>query len=372
MRSFGRGSKLVLAVLSAFAVSACGDGASTTAAPASALAEAGGGAERISVLSRNLYIGADLAPAIAALASGPPAGAIPAIVNTVNNIRASEWPVRALALADEIARNRPHVVGLQEIWTVNVNLFPVGVPVSLDHDFLADLMAALQARGLPYVVAAQVTSITASIPPLVNVTDRDVILVDPTRVTVDPASIVQSTFAANLGAVAPGIALLRGWVRIDAVVEGQPVRIASTHFESGQQPGLDMLRAAQAQQFVASLGTASPAIILGDLNDVEGSPMYQVVTAAGFRDAWREMRPGVAGLTCCHADDLTNATADEEFDQRIDYVFARGLAFKNDNLLGKVDLLGVRASERTAGQNATVWPSDHAGVLAEFLRPPQR
>jgi hypothetical protein len=353
----------MLVLAAACAVSACSDsGTSTLAAPASALAEAGAG--RISVLSRNLYIGADLAPAIAALASPSTADDIPAIINTVNTIKASEWP--ALALTDEIARNRPHVVGLQEIWTVNVNLGLIGIPVSLDHEFLADLMAALQARGLPYVVVAQVKSITASVPPLVSVTDRDVLLVDPTRVTVDPASIAQNTFAANLGAVAPDIALLRGWVTVDAVVEGETVRIASTHLESGQQPGLAQLRALQVKQFVASLGTVSPAIILGEPNDVEGSPMYEAGTAAGFRDTWREMPPGVVGLTCCHADDLTNATTGEEFDQRIDHVFARGMAFRNDQLLGQVDLPGVRPSEPTVGQGGdrlAVGPRGRAGGI---------
>lgn len=327
------------------------------------------GADRITVLSRNLYIGADLNPAIAALASSSPADDIPAIVTTVNEINAVNWPRRVQALAAEIVRARPHVVGLQEVWTVNVNLTPIGVPVALHLDFLTDLMNELQAAGMSYAVAAAVTSIDAAPNPLVGVRDRDVILVDTERVSVVPGTIELQNYAVNLGTVAPGTTILRGWATLQATIEGMPIWISSTHFEAGRAPGLSALRAGQAQQLIASLAGRSPAILLGDLNDDEGSAMYQIVTGAGFRDTWREMRPGVAGLTCCHVEDLSNASAAESFTQRIDYVFTRGLAFRNGEVLGRIDLTGQLASDRVDG---VLWPSDHAGVLASVLLPPSR
>lgn len=368
MPSIGRWSALV----AAFALAACAESAPVNAVDAARLDAAvlaDAGAARLDVLTRNLYIGADLNPAIAALATPTLADDIPAIIGTVNEINAAGWPTRVGALAAEIVRTRPQVIGLQEVWTVNVNLNPINVPVSLHLDFLDDLMDALAAAGMPYAVAAAVTSIDAQPSPLVGVIDRDVILVDTERVTVTPGSAELRNFSVNLGVVAPGVALLRGWATIHATVDGMPMWITSTHLESGRNPGLPALRAAQAYELVSSLGTRSPAILLGDLNDVEGSPMYGVVTGAGFRDTWREMRPGVEGLTCCHAEDLSNATANGTFDQRIDYVFTRGLEFENHAMLGSVRLLGANASERVEGR---LWPSDHAGVLASLLLPPAR
>lgn len=365
MRSIGRWSALV----AAFTLAACAESAPLSTADSArldAVELANAGASRIDVLTRNLYIGADLNPAIAALATPSPADDIPAIIGTVNEINAVEWPTRVRALAAEIVRTRPQVIGLQEVWTVNVNLTPIGVPVSLHLDFLSDLMAELAAAGMPYAVAAAVTSIDARPNPLVGVIDRDVILVDTERVSVTPGSVELRNFSVNLGFVAPGVALLRGWATLHATVDGTPLWITSTHLESGRNPGLPGLRAAQAHELVSSLGTRSPAILLGDLNDVEGSPMYGVVTGAGFRDTWREMRPGVAGLTCCHVEDLSNASADGAFDQRIDYVFTRGLQFKNHAMLGSVQVLGATASDRVDGR---LWPSDHAGVLASLLLP---
>lgn len=366
MRSIGRWSALV----AAFALVACSDSASLN--PSASLHADGAalsGGNRITVLTRNLYIGADLNPAIAALATETPADDIPAIIAAVNEINAAEWPTRVRALAAEIVRTRPQVIGLQEVWTVNVNLAPIGVPVALSLDFLSDLMAELESAGTAYVVAAAVTSIDAQPNALVGVTDRDVILVDSERVTVTPGSVELRNFTHHVPSPAPNVELLRGWATLHATVSGTPVWITSTHLEAGRNPGLPTLRAAQAYEIVSSLGTRSPAILLGDLNDDEGSPMYQVVTGAGFRDMWREMRPGVAGLTCCHVEDLSNASANDAFDQRIDYVFTRGLQFRNDKLLGSVSLLGANASDRIDGR---LWPSDHAGVLASVLLPPAK
>src|SRR6266540_6283209 len=61
---------------------------------------------------------------------------------------------------------------------------------------------------------------------------------------------------------------------------------------------------------------------MGDLNDVPGSLMDQVLGSAGMIDVSRAPRPGVVGNTCCHADNLADPVA--RFTKRIDYTFARG------------------------------------------------
>jgi len=324
------------------------------------------GTRSFTVMTRNMYIGADVDAVIAALASPDPNDDLPALLGNIAVLQKTAFPVRARALAAEIARTRPHIVGLQEVTELQVNLTGLGIPVNIDLNFLPILLDALAARGLNYNVAAQVTNLTATPLPGVSVTDHDVILVDASRVSVAPG-VVARTYALNLGVVAPGVDIKRGWVRIDANVEGMPVTVASTHLESGSFPGFDALRAGQLGELVASLGSASPAIVLGDLNDVPGSPMYDVITGAGFGDAWAALRPGVSGLTCCHLPDLSNQVA--RFTQRLDYGFARGLGGPPGQLQGWISIIGDQPGDRVAGSFYPLWASDHAGVVMEFLLP---
>jgi hypothetical protein len=99
---------------------------------------------------------------------------------------------------------------------------------------------------------------------------------------------------------------------------------------------------------------------MGDLNDVPGSPMYQALLAGGYLDAWTGFRPRAAGLTCCHAPDLSNSV--QQFDERIDYVFLR-LPRRHGDLSWRIRLIGDDLSDRISGPAGLIWPSDHAGLL---------
>ncbi len=359
--------------LTLFAAAACADG--DPVAPTGSLraldaaASPAAGATRLSFMSRNLYIGADLNPVVAALASPSQTDDIPALISTITTLQNTGWPERVVAIADEIERDRPQVIGLQEVWTLNINLVPLGLNLVVNQDFLSMLQAELAGRGLHYTVAGTVSGVTANPNPFINVFDRDVILIDPARVSVDPASIVSQTFAANIGAVAPGVIVRRGWVSIGATVDGVPMTVVNTHLEAETSPQLSALRAMQAGQLLASLGSADPVVMIGDFNDLPGSPMHNAVTGAGFTDVWAAMRPGVEGLTCCHDKVLTNEHAEGSFTMRIDYIFTRGLDHVNGKLLGKIDRIGERPSDRLQGPTAVIWPSDHAGLVADLLVP---
>jgi hypothetical protein len=360
-------SRRVLPLLALALAFAC----SNTDAPSAPSEPAGpslsaSGARSITVMTRNMYIGADVDAVIAALASPDPNDDLPALLGNIAVLQRTAFPVRAQALAAEIARARPHIVGLQEVTELQVNLTGLGIPVNIDLNFLPILLDALAARGLNYTVAAQVINLTAAPLPGISVTDHDVILVDASRVSV-ASGVVAQTYALNVGIVAPGVDIKRGWVRIEANVEGLPVTVASTHLESGSFPGFDALRAGQLGELVASLGSATPAIVLGDLNDVPGSPMYGVITAAGFSDAWASLRPGASGFTCCHLSDLSNQVA--SFTQRLDYIFARGLGGPQGQLLGRISIIGDQPGDRIASPFYPLWASDHAGVVMEFLLP---
>jgi hypothetical protein len=362
-----RTRRAVLAVLVIAFLGACSDSnpgpTATTESTFASTAVSG----RITVMTRNLYVGADVDAIIAALASGDPATAAAALLEGVEVLRRTDFPTRAAALADEIARERPHVVGLQEVETLDINLAAFGSPAVIQQNFLTILEAALSARGLNYAVAAQVTNIDANPAPGIRFTDQDVLLVDRDRAEWNPATVVARNFAANIGPVVPGVSLVRGFVMIDAVIDGQQVRIASTHLESGAGQALSGLRALQAGELLSTVGTASPAILLGDFNDSAGSAMYQLVRDGGFSDVWTALRPGAQGVTCCHLADLSNQVV--AFNQRLDFVFSRGITGPQGKVQGQVSIIGDQPGDRVAGPDYRIWPSDHAGLVAQLFEP---
>ena len=346
---------LTLGMLTAVAA-ACGD-APTGAVALSRDAAAGAGAATIGVMSQNMYVGADLDVVIAALASADPNDDIPALLGAVQTIERTDFPARASAMADAIARTRPHVVGLQEVSTIHVDLTGFGLPVVIDQDFLATLQGDLAARGLHYVVAAKVHNLSAAPVPGISLDDYDAMLVDADRVTIESAS--GQTFAANVGVVAPGIDLKSGWVAARVAIGGASYAFASTHLASGNVPGFAELRALQAGELAASLPDGVPAVVMGDLNDHVGSPMYQALGGAGFSDTWAELRPGTSGYTCCETADLSNQIP--TLVERIDFVLVRGVAAQ-----GQINRVGEVPADRVPGVAGPVWPSDHAGLLAQL------
>jgi len=324
------------------------------------------GAGQAVFMSRNLYVGADVDAVIYALATPDPSDDVAALQTAVQQVYQTDWPARARAIAGEIARERPHAVGLQEISKLDLDLGAIGLPVNYHADFLPTLLAELSARGLNYTVAAQVQNIVAQPLPGVSLVDWDAILIDADRVSLTGTPFGKN-FIYNIGAVAPGVTLNRGFVRIEATINGQTWAIISTHLESGGQPGLDQLRAAQMTELAAYLPASGPAVVMGDLNDTPGSLMYQVAVGAGLTDVWASAHPGDPGLTCCHEADLSNERS--AMGSRIDYVLARGTGQGDDGELGQMRLLGIRPSERVEGPSHPIWPSDHAGLSATLRAP---
>jgi len=320
----------------------------------------------ITVMSRNLYIGADVDRVIGALATPDPADDIPALLGAVAVVQQTDFPTRAKAIAKEIARNRPDVVGLQEVSKLDLDLTPLGANIVIHQDFLAILLAELADRGLRYRVAGTVQNTQASPIPGISLIDYDAVLVS--QGVELGSTVVAKNFSNNIGAVAPGINIIRGFIVIDAKVDGRHYTVANTHLESGSAAGLDLLRAAQAQELAAAVGDEAPSVLLGDFNDVAGSPMHQVLLGAGFSDVWASLRPRAAGFTCCHFEDLSNLRPD--LDQRIDYVFARGTGSRRDPVKGEVHLTGNRAHDRVRGPAFPIWPSDHAGIVATLITLP--
>jgi hypothetical protein len=324
---------------------------------------------RVTVMTQNLYVGADLDAVIAALASPDADDDMPALRAALATEDSTDFPARAGGVVAAIERERPDVVGLQEVSEIHVDLTGLGLPYAFNEEFLPIIMDSLAARGLRYTVAAKAKSIEAVPMKGVALQDNDVILVNTDRATVEFAD--GRTYRHNVGPVASGVALLSAFVEVKARIEGQAYWFASTHLESdigGKY--LDQLRAAQATELVAVLRDATPAFIMGDLNDGPGSRMYQVFQAAGFHDVWARLRPGEIGYTDGHALNLSDEMA--RFDRRIDYVWERGFEHPVDGLQGRVARVGVLPAERVDGPYYKLWMSDHAGLVAQLQVPPAR
>lgn len=116
-----------------------------------------GGSPQITVMTRNLYLGTSLNNIIGVSSL---TDLVVAMSRDWANVLANDFPTRAGALADEIARVRPDVVGLQEVtlWRdqtpsdVLTHSRPNATHVTID--FLAILQSELSARGVPCTVVA--------------------------------------------------------------------------------------------------------------------------------------------------------------------------------------------------------------------------
>src|SRR3970282_1856416 len=99
----------------------------------------------------------------------------------------------------------------------------------------------------------------------IRLVDYDAMLVDTDLVTVDYA--YGFNFAYNLGEIAPGVVLKRGFVWVGATIEGATYHFVSTHLEPDLGPyDLSDLRSAQAWKIAGLLADSTPAFVMGDLN----------------------------------------------------------------------------------------------------------
>src|SRR6516164_4386659 len=345
-----RGTKTVLAVLAILAsVLAWGS------APVRADDNDGDlGRDKVRVLTQNMYIGADLTPI--ALAKTFPQFQ-DAITTVTQNIVATKPAERAAAMAAEIAKQRPDFVALHEAWMLTTGGFKM--------DLLKSVLEALKALGQPYALVGggtvnqedlDLTSFGVNF----HLTDRDAILM---RTDVDILIIgVQSQQFPTAITLPPPfnqITIHGGYVSVDAIVRGRPLRFVSVHLIPN--PGTILAHTHELLQLAANT-TTLPLVFGGDFNTTADDPsnpsyvIYQTLTNAGLTDAWNPRRPGP---TCCQDPSLLNARS--KLDQRVDLILLRG-AFAVEN----INLIGSKPSDRTP---SGLWPSDHAGIVATLAGP---
>jgi endonuclease/exonuclease/phosphatase family metal-dependent hydrolase len=317
----------------------------------------------LTVMTRNLYLGANLDPIVKAKSLPE---ALNAVATDWAQVQANDFPTRARAIAREIATVKPDVVGFQEAVLYRTQTPPDFTATPATHvtlDYVAELRKALAARKLKYRFVAIAPWTDAELPsgsPAtmdVRLTVRDALLVRiEKRLRIRRVHKVQYTTVTPL---IPDVAVAkRGYIYADATLSGRAFRVATTHLESFD----DTSQVAQGEELGKRLAAGKiPTVLLGDLNsraDGTGTPTHANLLALGFKDAWTQAHPNDVGLSCCHGDDLRDLGG--PFYSRIDYVL-----LKNGFRAVAAGIVGQKPSDRIGG----LWPSDHAGVWARLRLP---
>jgi endonuclease/exonuclease/phosphatase family metal-dependent hydrolase len=328
-------------------------------------------------MTRNLYLGADLTPAILA---PTPEAFVAANGQILREVTENNFPVRAKGLAEEILDAKPDLVGLQEValWRtapVNFEVLAKGPSATaVRYDYLQELLAQLNKGKPQYEVVISQNEFDLEAPadedknPATGpfgadingrLTMRDVILARR-GAGVHTKNAKSANFVTNLVVPVAGVPVTvkRGWTATDARVRGSGwFRFVNTHLEAFQP----LIRAAQAGELVAPTGPATselPVVLLGDLNSdddtVEGEDRlaYEVLLAAGLVE-----RSTNKPLSCCLDSSLLEVGkggSEADFDHQVDHIMTRDPA--------QVTLVSSSVSGIQPVNG--FWNSDHAGVFS--------
>ena len=328
----------------------------------------------LTVMTQNLYLGSPLTPALAPSVDTPEEF-VAAVAQIYGTALATDFPTRAAAIAQSIAKDRPDLVGLQEVTNWVATPTHAG-PTPPSQDFLKILTGELAALGLDYSVAAVANNADIGPAPLVapqfgcgvtaadcvvSLKDRDVILVNNDTRGLHWWGARSGRFQTQQTFTPPGstpVSFARGWVTIEATYKGERLRFANTHLEVSDFP---QVQEAQAREFLARTArTRSALIAVGDFNSAaDGSTTgsYDILTR-WLRDAWR-VNPGDPGYTSGQNGTLSNPSS--QLDQRID------LILKRSSWRTRVRTLEATVvNDEPFRATPPLWPSDHAGVTATF------
>ncbi len=339
------------------------------------------------VMTRNLYLGADLGPAIRATSTND---FIRKNGQILRDVDTNNFPVRAKGLAQEILSKNPDLVGLQEValWRTGPlnDLAPIThnfTASDVKYDFLQLLLDQLNKQRDRYRVVTVQREFDFEAPADYNgvsgdgdlpglnddgelngrLTMRDVILAK-TGGNVKTRNAGGGNFQTLYTPVISGIPVTveRGWTQVDARVRGSDwFRFVNTHLEAFGDP---TIREAQAKELVAPGGPATgslPVILVGDLNSDDDTVQdgdrlaYQALLDAGFAE-----RSTADPLGCClNTSILTdNFGSVGDFDHQVDHVMTNdpAVTLLDSSVTGRAPVNGY-------------WDSDHAGLFSELQIP---
>lgn len=345
----------------------------------------------VKLMTRNIFLGADLTPALNAGSFEEFTAANGAILHEVEQ---TDFPRRAFGLSREIAQKRPDLIGIQEgAW------WRTGPPPTIEapfaqgpdgnftattdkYNFLQILQDALKDRGLNYKIAVEKVEFDFEAPAdydgnpntglfggevMGRLTMRDAILVNEdskvkAKLKNPRTGTYASLFTPNISGIE--VPVTRGWTAGDVTVKKgkgknevkRKFRFVNTHFEAfddeTQRPSI---RAQQATEAVNGPASKKRTIMLGDFNsDVPGvkpgdEQAFQVILDAGFK-----RRATSDPLSCCVSNLFTSPRS--EFDHQVDHIVT------NMGKKAKLVNSSVTGLKRVNG----IYDSDHAGVVSKL------
>jgi endonuclease/exonuclease/phosphatase family metal-dependent hydrolase len=332
---------LLVALLSAAAVLAAAGPIADAKKPRTA---------KVTVMTRNLFIGTDLLP----LATAQPGEEFEHAAGNafVQATQTNEPKQRMKLVAGEIAKAKPDLVGLQEVTTWKTG--PKNDPAPANHvvvNYLAQIKAELKRRGAPYRVVTSIQPLSAEGPSDQGVDVRfqigtAVLARKGVKVSHAKSSAFKHFFTVPTRALG-NVPLKRSFDQMDVRVRGLKFHFVNTHLEAYSTDV--RLKAAKELLSRALKSRKKKQVLVGDLNSgpdlpkEADRPPYQAIAKAGFKPA-RTKTP-----QCCFNDDLRSGT----WDHIVDWVLTRP----------KVKLVKsfITGKERTSGGAAA---SDHGGVVS--------
>jgi len=363
----------------------------------------------VTVMSRNIYLGADVGRALEFIPNLPAAAQY-----MWDQVKQTDFSKRVKILAAEINQSAPDVIGLQEAtvwyckkysWSKKVEIF----------NFTEQLLDEL---GGKYKLASKdgVTSLNPGfsinpIPFLTKVNDEqifrevfgrssadcgfetgDALLVKKSK-SLEVIKVGNSEYEANYPIVPTMMTIYRGYSWADIRVSGVPTRFVTTHLESLWDENKVPNSAKQAMQLVSDLSnTKMPLIVMGDFNADPRDPRpkdqpnpgeqpvvsrtcpansatcnaYLIMIRAGYQDSGPDsfdpkfftwgMNALLTGADSKRVAAAKSMGNNYGFTERLDYIFS-----KNGTESSSSQIIGIQGD----------YGSDHAGVVATIALPKQ-
>lgn len=352
-----------------------------------------GSSRSVPVMTRNLYLGADITRPVRATTGRTGEAALLGLGHANAELRRivgrTNFAVRGRLLAGEMSAARPDLVGLQEValWRSGpLRLDQLGrlTASHVDVDFLQTLLVDLARRSVSYDVVAVQPESDVQAPafdgPLataaatgqdVRLTVRDVILLRHDaglRVLASGGAHYRHQVSVDLGGIP--YAFVRGYAWVDVAAGRTRFRFVTTHLESQSAD----VALAQAQELLAgpAVSTSLTTVVVCDCNSdpasssvrpgdsVPRSAAYQSLRRAGFADEWLAQQPTTGPGFTSGLGELVDDSSAAGFTRRLDLVLARPGRFRTVSAAGG-QLSGNESSDRDPATG--LWPSDHAGVV---------
>ncbi len=270
----------------------------------------------IKVMSRNLYLGADVGVALAKIPNMPAAAQF-----MWEQVQKTDFSNRKMILAAEIQAETPDVIGIQEatIWYCKAHFWSSKKEVfnftkellkELDGDYIIASKDGVEANNPGYSIGPIpfLTKVTdaKTFQPLFgqNTADCGFQIGDALLIKKSLKQYVNQVGNSEYDAVYKVVPTLmeiyRGYTWADITMQGANVRFVTTHLESLWDTNEIPKAADQAWQLVKDLSkTKSPIVVIGDFNSDPRDPRPKNASNPGEQPVASDKCP--AGSTTCNA-----------------------------------------------------------------------